>query len=157
MESRYSNKRSKDQVIDMYHMMYYITQLVVRIHRSMNPSTHANTPGLWQPTAWEQTAWEQTALTMLYITDKNAYKNVISWYDSQTNSSTHKVIYLICQHQNCLECEASGAKVEEVLETGSQQVHYKNVVVLLCTIPSVCVVKRGMSGEILCLLHIQVL
>ena len=133
-------RTSKDQVIDMYHMMYYITQLVVCIRRLMNHShayTRANAPGLRQANCMRAESMDKA------ITDKIAYKMS---NDGQTNSSTRKVkiyMYLICQHQYCFECEASGAKVKEVFETGSQQVHYKNIVVLLCTIPSVSVVRKS--------------
>lgn len=43
--------------------------------------------------------------------------------------------HLIGQHENCFHCEASGAKVEQVFQTGTQQIHDQDVVIAFLTEP----------------------
>lgn len=43
--------------------------------------------------------------------------------------------HLIREHEDCLECEFAFAVVEEVLETGSEQVNDHNIVITLDTEP----------------------
>jgi len=47
------------------------------------------------------------------------------------NSSNH----LIRQHEDSLHCESSRAKVEQILETGSEEIHDEDVVVPLLAVP----------------------
>ena len=47
------------------------------------------------------------------------------------NSPNH----LIRQHENSLHCESSGAKVEKILETWSEEIHDEDVVVPLLAVP----------------------
>lgn len=69
----------------------------------------------------------------------NTHQEVV-WFDVTMNeilivdvfnSSNH----LIRQHEDSLHCESSGAKVEEILETWSEEVHDEDVVVSLLAIP----------------------
>ena len=51
--------------------------------------------------------------------------------ENSLNSSNH----LIRQHKDSLHCESSGAKVEEILETWSEEIHDEDVVVPLLAVP----------------------
>lgn len=44
--------------------------------------------------------------------------------------------HLVCKHENGLHGETTGAKVEQVFEGGTQQVHDQDVVVTLRPVPS---------------------
>lgn len=43
--------------------------------------------------------------------------------------------HLVGQQQDCFQAELAGAEVEQVLQTGAQQLHYHNVVVAFCSAP----------------------
>jgi hypothetical protein len=48
----------------------------------------------------------------------------------------HPAYHLICQHQNSLQGEATGAEVEEILQRRSQQLHHEHVVFPFLSEPS---------------------
>lgn len=62
---------------------------------------------------------------------KECYIILKPFSENALNSSNH----LIRQHEDSLHCESSGAKVEEILETWSEEVHDEDVVVSLLAIP----------------------
>lgn len=43
--------------------------------------------------------------------------------------------HLVGQQQDCFQTELAGAEVEQVLQTGAQQLHHHNVVVAFCSTP----------------------
>ena len=51
--------------------------------------------------------------------------------ENALNSSNH----LIRQHEDSLHCESSRAKVEQILKTGSEEIHDEDVVVPLLAVP----------------------
>lgn len=46
--------------------------------------------------------------------------------------------HLISEQQDCLEAELAGAKVEEILQAGPQQLHHHHIVVTFCSTPLYC-------------------
>lgn len=46
--------------------------------------------------------------------------------------------HLVSQQQDCLEAELPRAEVEQILQTGSQQLHHHHVVVALSPAPLYC-------------------
>lgn len=60
--------------------------------------------------------------------------------------------HLVGQQQDCFQTELAGAEVEQVLQTGPQQLHYHNVVVAFRSAPlnrrdSHCVEEGRREGE----------
>ena len=52
---------------------------------------------------------------------------------SLTNKKTYQ---LVCQQEDSLERELSAAKVEEILQTGSEEIHDHGVIVAFCSKPA---------------------
>lgn len=66
--------------------------------------------------------------------------------------------HLVRQQQDCLQAELAGAEVEQVLQTGTQQLHHHDVVVAFRSTPldrrdSHCSVGR--SGNVRKLNHLE--
>ena len=92
------------------------------------------------PNTHQEVVWLDVTMNEILVVDVSVEKNIKSLkfilienknLENSLNSSNH----LIRQHKDSLHCESSGAKVEEILETWSEEIHDEDVVVPLLTIP----------------------
>ena len=90
------------------------------------------------PNTHQEVVWLDVTMNEILVVDVSVEKNIkcikiilIANLENSLNSSNH----LIRQHKDSLHCESSGAKVEEILETWSEEIHDEDVVVPLLAVP----------------------
>ena len=86
----------------------------------------------------EEVVWFNVSVDEVFVVDIPREQIVLlvsNPYLENTMILLDSADHLICKHEDSLHGESSGAEVEEILQTGSEQIHDEDVVVPLLAVP----------------------